>query len=141
GEAANDLDNVDLLGANVLKNYVELGLLFSCGGGCRCACCGSGCNCYGSGGGYAELLLKGLYELVELTNGHVAYFVDKLIDICHFKHPPIYFKIYFAALSRGAPCPHFRPGQSRVFSALCGRFTPCFLQPLQVRERYPKRGC
>ena len=37
GEAANNLDNVDLLGANVLENNVEFGLYFSCGSDCCCA--------------------------------------------------------------------------------------------------------
>ena len=62
GDLTNNLDNVELRSASGLKNYVELSLLLNCG-----SCCASygSCCCNGSCG-YAEFLLKSLYEICEL---------------------------------------------------------------------------
>src|SRR5699024_5218792 len=77
-ELADDLDDADLVCAEILEDDVELGLLLFCGSSLSCACA---CNCNGSGSGNAELLLKRLDELVELDNGHRLDFFDKLLDI------------------------------------------------------------
>ena len=66
GLLADDLDDLDLLGADVLQDDVELGLLFRCfcGGGGACNCdCGRRC-------GNAKLLFERLHELSKLENGH-----------------------------------------------------------------------
>ena len=66
GLLADDLDDLDLLGADVLQDDVELGLLFRCfcGGGGACNCdCGRRC-------GNAKLLFERLHELGKLENGH-----------------------------------------------------------------------
>src|SRR5699024_9977934 len=65
---ADDLDDLDLLGADILEDDVELGLLLfgsgSSGGG------GGGSHGDGSSGGNAELLLKFLYQVSKLQNSH-----------------------------------------------------------------------
>ncbi len=66
GLLADDLDDLDLLGADVLQDDVELCLLFRCfcGGGGACNCdCGRRC-------GNAKLLFERLHELSKLENGH-----------------------------------------------------------------------
>ena len=87
GDLTNCLDNVELLSAEVLEDYVELGLLLSCGSCCACYCCA--CSCYGSCR-YTELLLDCLYEVVELENSECLYLVNDCCDLfaCHFCVPP-----------------------------------------------------
>ena len=66
GDLTDDLDDLDLVGAEVRENGGELGLLLrggSSGGG------GGGGDGDRSGGGNAELFLKRLDELGELQNG------------------------------------------------------------------------
>ena len=60
----DNLDNVELLSAEGLKNYVEFCLFFCCGS--CCACCA--CNCYWSCCGYAEFLIYSINEVCELEN-------------------------------------------------------------------------
>src|SRR5699024_8318934 len=65
---ADDLDDLDLLGADILEDDVELGLLlFGSGSG---GSGGGGSHGDGGGGGNAELLLEFLHEVGKLQNGH-----------------------------------------------------------------------
>ena len=58
GYFTNNLDNLNLLSANLGQLYVELGLLFCCFS--RTSCCYNNASCCG----YTELLLASLYEII-----------------------------------------------------------------------------
>ena len=91
-ELADDLDDADLVRAEILEDDVELRLLFLGGSSFRSAC--SACNGDGSGSGNAELLFQLLDELVELDNGHRLHFFNKLLNIHCFCLLPEKFKIF-----------------------------------------------
>ena len=61
GDLTSNLDYCKLVSACCLKYNVKLGLLLNG----SCCCTGSCCNCNGSCG-YAELLLKCLYEICKI---------------------------------------------------------------------------
>src|SRR3954463_4862394 len=67
GDGADFLDDVDLLATVAGEDHVELGLLFSCGGGSPPT--GRSGNRNGSGGGNAPLLFEELRELGRLEDG------------------------------------------------------------------------
>ena len=62
GQLADGLDDLDLLGTDVLQYAVELGLFFNFGGGTG----GGAGNGDGGGGGYAKFLFKSLYQVGQL---------------------------------------------------------------------------
>ena len=83
GDAADFLDDLDLLCAESGHNDVELGLLFDCC--CGDACCGSGDCCCGD----TEGVLKCVDELAELKNGETLDLFDHSSDFfthCNFLH-------------------------------------------------------
>ena len=84
-----NLDNVELGSASVGKDYVELGLLFSCGSCCAANCC----NCNGSCG-YAELLFECAYEVLEFKDCESLYLFKNVCDLFGslFYYPPIKIK-------------------------------------------------
>ena len=81
GGVLDDLDDLDLVGADFLQDDVELRLLFL-GGSSLCRTARDDCN--GSRCADAELLLKLLDEFGELENGHALDFFHKFLKICHF---------------------------------------------------------
>ena len=86
GDLTNSLDNVKLLSAEALKNYVKLGLLFSCG-----SCCACYCNyAYGSCCGYAKFVFNCLYKVSKFNNCKRLDLFDNVCDLfgCHFRIPP-----------------------------------------------------
>lgn len=58
GYFTNNLDNLNLLSANLGQLYVELSLLFCCFS--RASCCYNNASCCR----YTELLLASLYEII-----------------------------------------------------------------------------
>ncbi len=99
GDLTNSLDNVELLSAEFLQNYVKLGLLLS--GGSSSACYGY--NTYGSSSGYAELLLNCLYKVSKLKNGKRLDLFQNVGNLfgCHFQFPP---KLWIVILVMFALC-------------------------------------
>ena len=78
GLLADDLDDLDLLGADFLQDDVELGLLFhglSSGSG------GTGGHDGTGGGRHAKLLLQSLDQLGQLQNGHCLQISNQLFLI------------------------------------------------------------
>ncbi|SBV38162.1 hypothetical protein STPYR_20006 [uncultured Stenotrophomonas sp.] len=74
GDGANGLDDLDLLGAGILQDDVELGLLFGSGGRAG----GGGHGNRGSGGN-AELVFDGLDQLHHFHQGLLGDGVDDLL--------------------------------------------------------------
>ena len=64
GDLADNLDDVDLVGADFGENHVKLGLLFRSSGSGRS---GSGGDGHRGGGGNAEFLFEGLNQLGQLS--------------------------------------------------------------------------
>ena len=62
GSLTYNLDNLNLVGANLGQLNIELGLLFLSCAACCTACCYYNASCCG----YAELLLASLNQLVQL---------------------------------------------------------------------------
>ncbi len=95
GDLADGLDDVDLVGSEVLEADGPLGLLFFFGGG------GLGCgrrsttggrrggDGHGGGGGDAEVVLESLVQIAQLEDRHLLEDVHHLVDsiygflLCH----------------------------------------------------------
>src|SRR5690606_21731792 len=84
GDAADFLDDVDLLGTGIGEDHVELGLLFGSGSRSGTASSGDG---HGSGGGNAPLLFQELGELGSFQDGQGRQLVNELFEISHFNQP------------------------------------------------------
>ena len=79
GDLTDNLDNLDLLCAEVSQLDVELSLLFL---SCSCRTCNhNSTGCCGD----TECLFAGLYELVQLKNGQLFDRFDKFSS-CKFSH-------------------------------------------------------
>ena len=81
GDLADDLDDLDLLGADLLQDDVELGLLFDL------SSAGGGSSDSGSSGGNAEGLFQSMDELSQLEDAQGLNFFNQGIDFfaSHFK--------------------------------------------------------
>src|SRR5690606_679801 len=87
GDGPDFLDDVDLLGASVGQDDVELGLLLGRGSSsaARSTACGS--NRHRRGGGDAPLLLEHLRQLSRLEDGQARQVFYDLGEISHFYFP------------------------------------------------------
>jgi hypothetical protein len=82
GHFANDLDDLDLLGARFLEDDVELGLLLDGGRSCSATRRRRSAR-RGHDGRDAKLRLEGLDKLRQLEDGHVADGVEQLFLVSH----------------------------------------------------------
>ncbi len=88
GQLANDFDDFDLLGAGILEDDIEFGLLFDGFGGSGS---GTGSSHSGnrSGGGNAPLLFQHLDQFSSFQNGQGAQFFNKFSRSAISKPPYI----------------------------------------------------
>src|SRR5690606_30363767 len=80
GQLTDDLDDVDLLGARILDDHIELGLLFngfSSGGSATT----DGGHSHRSSGGNAPLLFEHLHEVSSLENGQGGKFFHEFSEL------------------------------------------------------------
>src|SRR5690606_31528798 len=84
GDGADFLDDLDLLGAGVSENDVELGLLFNRGSSSGARSSGNGDR---SSSGNAPLLFQQLRQLSRFENGQGRQVFNDLGEISHFVFP------------------------------------------------------